>query len=365
MEKQQSFLSDCKTLDQLYEAIRKVLISTKCEIPTKGEFYEQHYNSARLVAINFRNICPELKIVPDHDNNALAGLQNIMQWCVESKESMRKLILDIDKQPISKAINLLEKLKTLPDTEFPLINKNIWDKAVHRAQRIVERLTKKQKSHNWRLGNSFKAYESRFRSAAHIIFEFGEVSAKKKEQNSKIKQSAITGILRNKDTFRQEWEKAFTEIQFLRAIGKMYLIMDDSFNRGLIKLEQNITDMLRQINELRSAIQYPLDAYDTLMGIGLQENFNGIEHAYETQTLMDWNLFGSATGKLLYYKPRKELVNNTIDLLIGIFDIKKRPDEIQNLKDFIRNNFRKAIHTEPQKEQDVQDVIETLLLSFE
>jgi hypothetical protein len=97
------------------------------------------------------------------------------------------------------------------------------------------------------------------------------------------------------------------------------------------------------------------------MGIGLQENFTYIGHAYETQTLRDWNLFGPAAGTLLYHKPRKELVDNTIGLLIGILGIKERPDEIQNLKNFIQDNLRKAVQIEPKEEEDIQDALENLL----
>jgi hypothetical protein len=302
--------------------------------------------------------------VPDHDSKASVGLQNLMQWCVEAKEAMRKLILNMDKQPISKVVKLIEKLKTEPDTGFPHIEEGIWENAVQRANKIIDRHANKQKTHNWRLGDSFQAYKSKFAFSAKIISELAEVFAKRKEQSLNTTQDASTGMHRNIDNYLQEAEKYHTEVRFFRAVEKIYQIMDENYNRGLIKLEQTITDILKQISDSLTAINYPLYAYDTLMGIGIKEHLANIRYAYETQTLVDWVLFKPTAGTLLYHKPRTELVDNALALLREILAIKKQPGEIEDIKNFLQNNLRKAIHGRPNKEVQVQDIVETLLIGL-
>jgi hypothetical protein len=100
------------------------------------------------------------------------------------------------------------------------------------------------------------------------------------------------------------------------------------------------------------------------MGIGIKEHLANIRYAYETQTLVDWVLFKPTAGTLLYHKPRTELVDNALALLREILAIKKQPGEIEDIKNFLQNNLRKAIHGRPNKEVQVQDIVETLLIGL-
>lgn len=115
----------CKTPQELYDVIEGVLCPRKDPQSRKsakldqtrhyGIFFEGHreyygqdgklfdkrtleevhlapdlvaiHEDARTRALTFRKLCSRLPTLPPHNSNAVAGLQEIMEWCIEPQKA--------------------------------------------------------------------------------------------------------------------------------------------------------------------------------------------------------------------------------------------------------------------------------------
>lgn len=309
-------LKNCSTPEELYRVIEKYLNQVN-DSTLGSQDLEVPYQEARNAVIRFRKLYKGLPTLPDYNNNITAGLQEIMEWCIAAIDIVHNMVRKLDSSIIEETIDLLKKLRELPASSFPTIDEHLWNKAKQRAQRIVDKYhasTSKRKA-SMGLLSSRHYMRTRFLYAAEIISSLTEV-ARRKTRDSTLCSYLLDGKSITSSPLSKRTEEALIEINFCKAIEKIYRLMDKTYADALAKLEENILQIINRINQLDSTPTGDLlDKYDKLSGIHLQHRFNKIGRAYSIDSIVESALFGTPVDSFFGRESRESLIDSVIGTL--------------------------------------------------
>jgi len=354
-ERKNNAFENCKTPQELYGVIEKVLCPSKDLQSRKsvkldqtrhyGTFFDRDqqyygqdgrlfdkltleevqlppepvpiYEDARMCALTFRKLCPTLPILPPHNNNAVAGLQEMAEWCIDAMDVVHNMVLRLDVAIIEETIGLLVKLRELPASCFPTIDERLWNKAKERAQRIVDKYrasTSKRKACRGPLSPSYYR-RTRFLYAAEIISSLAELAGRKADDSTiRLYPPADNSI--EADQLSKQIDEGLTQLRFYKAVGKIYRMMDKTYADGLVKLEQNIGKIIDRVNQLDSTQTGKLlNTYDKLSGLKLQDRFDRIGRAYSIDSVVESTLFGVDANGWFGGESKESLVDTVVATL--------------------------------------------------
>jgi hypothetical protein len=317
-----------ETPEALYSAIEK------CSAESEYLSRESAYREALNALIRFRKVYSKLPEKPDHQENAVAGLQDIMDWCVRAIDIVGQMVDGMDRQVIESFICKLNKLKGLPASGFPKFDEDVWKKAEDRAQRIVDKYQAGKKPPKGLSSYVYCRKRTKFLETASIISNLADVSDRKAGRSNKLltRNSITTASLIKKE--EEAYEEAHTEMCFYRAVEKIYRLMDLNYTAALAKLEESILIVFEECDNLNATGTGDLlDKYDELKGLKFQDRVVRLEQAYSIDSIVDTALFGANQGLTFGSETREILVDGVIKTLHEIsWKIKKdsRTKQIQS-----------------------------------
>ena len=166
-------IEQSKTPEELYSAIEKYSAESK-------DFNrESAYREARNALIRFRKVYSKLPSLPDLQENPIAGLQEVMDWCIRAIDIVDHLVDEMNRDVIDGFIHKLNKLMGLLASGFPKIDKDVWKKAEDRAQRIVDKYQTGKKRPRGLGTFSYCSSRTRFLYATSIISSLANVADRK------------------------------------------------------------------------------------------------------------------------------------------------------------------------------------------
>lgn len=309
-------LKNCSTPEELYSVIEKYLNQPK-DTALSSQDLEVTYQEARSTVIRFRKVYEGLPTLPAYNNNITAGLQEIMEWCIAAIDVVHNMVLDLDSAVIEETIGLLIKLKELPGFGFPTINEHLWNKAKERAQRIVDKYRaniSKRKACR-RLSSSIYFRRTRFLYTAEIISSLAEVAGRKDGDPTMRSYPLVDNSITSSPSIKQV-EEALTEMDFYKAVEKIYRLIDKTYTDGLVKLEQNIGKIIDRVNHLDSTQTGKLlNTYEKLSGLKLKDRFDRIGRAYSIDSIVESALFGTSADLFFVRESRESLVDSLVGTL--------------------------------------------------
>jgi len=319
-------IEQSRTPEALYSAIEKY--------PAESEDLsrESAYREARNALIRFRKVYSKLPALPDHQENAVAGLQEVMDWCVRAIDIVGHIVDDLDRDVIEGFIRNLNKLKGLPASVFPKIRKDVWKKAEDRAQKIRDKYQAGKKKPRGLNTFTYCSRRTRFLDAASIISSLADVADRKAGRPNRwshlLARNSITA-----DPWSKQIEDAYKEIYFYRTVERIYRLMDSNYSTALAKLEARISVVFEQWNKL-NAIDTGglLDKYDELKGLKLQDRVDRLARAYSIDSIVDTALFGSNLDLVFGGEARETLVDGVIKTLHNISRKIKEKSQIKQSK---------------------------------
>jgi len=314
------------TPESLYSAIEK------CSAASEDLSRESAYKEALNALIRFRKVYSKLPDFPDHKENAVAGLQEVMDWCVRAIDIVDHMVDDMDKNVIEGFICKLNKLKGLPASGFPKFDKDVWKKAEDRAQRIVDKYQAGKKPPNGLSSYAYCMKRTKFFEVASIISSLADVADRKAGRPDKWSHIFARNSITT-DPLSKKIEKAHTEMSFYRAVEKIYRLMASNYTTALAKLEDTIFVVFKECNKLSDTdTGILLDKYDELKGFKLQYRVERLVRAYSTDSIVDTVLFGPNQGLAFGGEIRETLVDGVIETLHSISRKIKEKSQIKQSK---------------------------------
>lgn len=224
-------IEQSRTPEALYRAIEKY--SAVPEGLSRGETYRESRNAL----IRFRKVYSKLPALPDHQDNTIAGLQEVMDWYVRAIDIVDHMVDYLDRNIIEGFIRNLKKLRGLPASGFPKIDKNVWKKAEDIAQKICDKYQAGKKRPRG-LGTIDYSYKrTKFLDAASIISSLANVANRKAgKSNDRSYPPALNSIA--VEPWSKQIDDAYTEMYFYRSVEKIYRLMDSDYTTALAKLEK-------------------------------------------------------------------------------------------------------------------------------
>ncbi len=300
------------TPEALYSAIEK------CSAASEDLSRESAYREARNALIRFRKVYSKLPALPEHQENAIAGLQEVMDWCVRAIDIVDHMVDDMDGDVIESFIRKLNKLKGLPASGFPKIHKDAWKNAEDRAQRILDKYQAGKKRPRGLDTFSYCSKRTRFFYAASIMSSLADVADRKAGRPNRwshlLARNSIAADPRSKQI-----EDAHTEMAFYRAVERIYRLMDSDYTTALAKLQKRITKVFEELNKLNATDTGDLvDKYDELKGLKLQDRIDGLARAYSIDSIVDTALFGPNLDLAFGGEAREALVDGVVKTLHNI-----------------------------------------------
>lgn len=358
-EEKHNAFQNCRTPQELYDLIEKVLRPSKDPqsqktikldktrdygIFFKGdkEYYGQDgrlfdkrtleqvhlppdpvrvYEDARTCALTFRKLYPKLPTLPAHNSNAVAGLQEMAEWCISATEVVREMVLSLDVSIIEAMIGLLKELKELPASGFPAIDESVWNKAKHRADRIVE----KYHSSTSRSKLSSRALSARYYRRTRLLYAAEIISvlvdvASEKDGAGTMRSYPLAdnppNLIRLSEQISQQILDGSRQLRFYKAVERIYRMMDKTYADGLAKLEQDILPIVNRINQLDCTPSGELlDKYDKLRGLKLKDRLERIVRAYSIDSIVESTLFAVDASGWFGGERKESLVDSVVDTL--------------------------------------------------
>jgi len=319
-------IEQSKTPKALYSSIEKY--SAESEDLSR----ESAYREARNALIRFRKVYSMLPALPDHQENSISGLQEVMDWCIRAIDIVDHLVDDMDSDVINGFIRELNKLKELPASGFPKIRKDVWKKAEDRAQRIVDKYQTGKKRPRGLGTFSYCSSRTRFFYTASIISSLADVADRKAGKPNRrshlLARNSITT-----DPSSKQIEDAFTKMDFYRAVEKIYRLMDSDYTAALATLKERISVVFEEWNKLNDTdTGNLLDKYDELKGLKLQDRVVGFDRAYSIDSIVYTALFGPNIGLAFGGEARETLVDGVIKTLHNISKKIKENSQIKRSK---------------------------------
>lgn len=300
------------TLESLYIAIEK------CSTASEDLSRESAYREARNAVIRFRKVHSKLPALPDHQENAVAGLQEVMDWCVRAIDIVDLMVDDMDRGVIEGFIRKLNKLKGLPAACFPGIHGDVWKKAEDRARRVVDKYQAERKPPKGLGSYIYCGKRTKFLEVASIISSLADVADRKAGRSNKSSYLLARNSI-STDPLSKQIEEAHTEMCFYMAVEKIYRLMDSSYTTALAKLKESISIVFEEWNKLDATVTGDLlDKYDELKGLKLQDHIERLARAYSVESIVETALFGSSGGLAFGGETRETLVDGVVETLRNI-----------------------------------------------
>ncbi|MDH4203100.1 MAG: hypothetical protein OEV87_09415 [Phycisphaerae bacterium] len=298
-----------ETPEAFYSAIKK------CLATSEDLSCESAYKEARNIIVRFRKVYSKLPDLPDHKEDAVVGLQEIMDWCVRAIDIVDHMTDDMDESIIEGFISILNKLKGLPASGFPNFDKAILKKAQDRAQKIVDKYRAGKKPPKGLNIYVFSRGRSKYSGIISIISSLKDVADRKAGRPDKLSHIYVNSSIPTNPLSKQI-DEAHTEMSFYRAVEKIYRLMDSNYTTALAKLEDSIFIVFKEWNKLNDTdTGNMLDKYDELKGIELEGRIKKLEHAYSIDSIVDTALFGSNCDLAFGGETRESLVDGVIETL--------------------------------------------------
>jgi hypothetical protein len=305
-------IEQSRTPEALYSAIEKY--SAESEDLSR----ESAYREARNALIRFRKVSSKLPALPDHQENAVAGLQDVMDWCVRAIDIVDLMIDDMDRGVIEGFIRKLNKLKRLPALGFPKIHKDVWKKAEDRARRICDKYQTGKKRPRGLGTFNYCSRRTRFLYTASIISSLADVADRKAGKPNRWSHLLACNSITT-DRSSKQIEDAYTKMDFYRAVEKIYRLMDSDYTAALATLEERISVVFEEWNKMNDTTTGDLlDKYDELKGIKLQDRVVRLASAYSIDSIVNTALFGLNSNSVFGGEARETLVDGVIETLCDI-----------------------------------------------
>ena len=322
-------IEQSETPEALYSAIEKY--SAVSEDLSRESAYREALNAL----IRFRKVYSKLPEKPDHQENAAAGLQDVMDWCVRAIDIVDHMVDDMDRNVIEEFICKLTKLKGLPASGFPEFDKDVWKKAEDRAQRIVDKYQAGKKPPK---GLSIYDYcwgRTKYLETARIISSLADVADRKAGRSNKRSHLLARNSIAT-DPSSKQIEEAYTEMSFYRAVEKIYRLMDPNYTTALDQLDERIIIVVKDWNKLNATNTGSLlDKYDELKGLKFQDRVVRLARAYSIDSIVDTALFGPNQGLAFGDETREILVDGIVETLDNI-SRKVKPSVEQETQNMIK-----------------------------
>jgi hypothetical protein len=300
------------TPEKLYQAVVDFLDSNYSE----GHLVKTYDDACKCI-IRFRGVYLELPAFYKKDK-PFDGLQDTMDWCTKASGVVDNIVDDLDRNVIEGFIRNLNKLKGLPASGFHKINKNIWEKAKERAQKILKKYKDSKKRPRGLDTFSYCSTRTRLSYAASIISNLADVADRKAGRPNRWSH-ILTHNSIHKVPLIKQMEEAYTEMYFYRSVEKIYRLMDSDYTNALAKLEDRIFIVFEEWNKLNATnTGNLLDKYDKLKGLNLQDRVERLAHAYSIDSIVDTVLFGLNANSFFGGETREILVDGIIETLHNI-----------------------------------------------
>jgi len=245
---------DIKTIntpEQLHQVIVKFL-----ESDYSHEDLVKTYNDARKCIIRFRGDYSALPVLPSFKDNALDGLQEVMEWCIKSSEVVNDIVFNLERETITKIIRQFKKLRDFANRILSLINGKLREQAQKEARAKVE-----------------KEYKNLNEKASSLKIEAMPL----------VRQAQVIGglQLKEQEILRRETEETV----------QIYLSKDPTFKNKLSHLhDEEINEVFETLNKLAGS-ETPtgklFDIYCKLKDIPFQRQFDDVGYAYFLNDLTD------------------------------------------------------------------------------
>ena len=308
-------IEQSETPEALYSAIEKY--SAVSEDLSRESAYREALNAL----IRFRKVYSKLPEKPDHQENAVAGLQDVMDWCVRAIDIVDHMVDNMDRNVIEGFICKLNKLKELPASGFPKFDEDVWKKAKDRAQRIVDKYQAGKKPPKGLDIYTFSRSRTKFDGVISIISDLKDVADRKTGRPNKWSHSSTLNSITT-DPLNKRLEKAFeedTERYFYRTVEKIYRLMDSNYTAALAQLDERIIIVVKDWNKLSATNTGSLlDKYDELKGLKFQDRVVRLARAYSIDSIVDTALFGTNQGLAFGDETREILVDGIVETLDNI-----------------------------------------------
>ena len=305
-------IEQSETPEALYSAIEKY--SAASEDLSR----ESAYREARNALIRFRKVYSKLPALPNHQENVVAGLQEIMDWCVRAIDIVGHMVDDMDRDVIEGFICKLNKLKGLPASGFPKVDNDVLKKAKDRAQRIVDKYQAGKKPSKRLSIDTYCFRLTKFSKVEIIISRLVEVANRRTKEPDK-QGNLVGGKWIPVTPLDIDLYHAHTEMDFIRAIESIYRLMDSKYTTALAKLEEKILIVFEEWNKLNDTDTGGLlDKYDELKGLKIQDRVVGLARAYSIDSIVDTALFGPNQGLAFRDETRETLVDGLVETLGNI-----------------------------------------------
>ena len=305
-------IEQSRTPEALYSAIEKY--SAESEDLSR----EIAYREALYAVIRFRKVYSKLPDLPDHSENAVAGLQELMDWCIRAIDIVDYMVGDMDRNVIEGFIRKLNKLKGLPASGFPKIHKDVWRKAEDRARRICDKYQTGKKRPRGLETFNYCSSRTRFRYTASIISSLADVADRKAGKPNRWSHLRSRNLITT-DPLSKQIDDEYTKMDFYRAVEKIYRLMDSDYTAALATLEEMISILFEEWNKLDATNTGDLlNKYDKLKGIKLQDSIDRLARAYSIGSIVDTALFGPNLDLTFGGEARETVVDGIVKILHNI-----------------------------------------------
>lgn len=137
---------ECKTPDEVYAAIERILNPTKDSQSSKSkpvEKIEDVCKDVKTCILSFRRIYADLPTFPDYKGVPVDDLHKSMDWCIEATKVVDTIPSRLSPTLIDKLISCLLEIKQVLAT-VPSIDTEVWKQSGQRAEMIVTRIQRKK-----------------------------------------------------------------------------------------------------------------------------------------------------------------------------------------------------------------------------
>ncbi len=319
-------IEQSRTPEALYSAIEKH------SVESKDLSRESVYREARNALIRFRKVYSKLPDLPEHLENAVVGLQEVMDWCIRAIDIVYHMVVDMDRSVIDGFISKLNKLKRLPASDFPEIHNDVWRKAEDRARRICDKYQTGKKRPRGLETFNYCSRRTRFLYTSSIISSLADVADRKAGKPNRLSH-LLTHSSTTIDPLSKQLEDAYTEMDFYRSVEKIYRLMDSDYTAALATLEERISIVFEEWNKLSDTDTGDLlDKYDELRGLKLRDRIVGLERAYSINSIVDTELFGRNLDLAFGGEARETVVDGVVKILNNISGKIKERSRIKQSK---------------------------------
>jgi hypothetical protein len=260
-----------------------------------------------------RQGCEALPGIPAYrENNARAGLDDNLQWCDDAIRVVGELPARVGKNVITELIGLFQQLRQMPGSHFPKIDKDLFEKARRRTERIFGKCT----ARGQRLQRiPFEHYwdNPRLQWVASVVAEIA-MTAKDGPLQPLSTDRSVHQI--PMDELSRRAGEARRHARFYAAAEKIYRLIDPQYANGLRSIEEEIDRVAREINKIDSTDAGRIvDTFEKLTSGGFQDLYNAIGRAHHIDQIVASAMFGVGADQLFYRESRESLIDKAIGRL--------------------------------------------------